>query len=89
MSSGLHAQKDCVEGDGYKGQRPLLRMGKGRADGGYGVVRQDERQDRQRDDDTQVGVGALKVVVLFAIFPGADQKRYADHSVENDHDHSY
>ena len=86
VASGLHRQKDGVKADRGKDEKALLRVGKRRPLGGDGEGRQHQTEHDQRHHRAEIGVGPLQIIALFAVTPGADQQREADHAVENDHD---
>ena len=53
--------------------------------GGPREVRQDERDDRERHDQSEIGRRPLQIVVLLMVPETAEQQRQADHPVQDDH----
>ena len=86
MPAGLHGEEGGIQSDAHQPEEGLLCRGQGGSGGGLGVVRHDEAQHRQRDDDAQVGIRTLEVVVLLPVPPGPEQQRRAHHAVQDDHD---
>jgi hypothetical protein len=41
----------------------------------------------QRNDHSEIGIGALKIILLLFMAPTAEEQRQADHAVEDYHDH--
>ena len=60
--------------------RVLARIGRG-----LGVVRNDQREHRERGDDHEEGPRAREIVLLLPIAHRAEQQRRADHAVQPDH----
>ena len=87
MPAGLHCQKRGVEADSNQREKFFLCVRQGRTGRGLSEIRQDQRQHHQGDDDGEIGVGALKIVLLLAMAPTAEEQRQADHAVEDDHHH--
>jgi hypothetical protein len=87
MPAGLHRQKRGVEADPNQREKHLLGVRQVRTWRGLSEIRQDQRQHHQCDDDSEIGVGALKIVLLLAMTPAAEEQRQADHAVEDNHHH--
>ena len=63
-----------------------MESGEGGADGGAGVVWEDEAKDSEREDHHEEGVGTVEIVGLLVVPDSSEEKGDAHETVHHEHD---
>ena len=76
-ADGSAREKSGVQAETDQREKGVLVMGQGRTHCRLVKSEHDEGEYHQWNDHAEIGVGALKIVLLFAMAPGAEQQRQA------------
>ena len=85
VANGLDEDEGEIEDQRYRADEDELNRRVDRAEGRDGVVRQHQRQRRQRAQHGQRRGGALELERLLVVKPGAEDKAQSDNAVGDDH----
>jgi hypothetical protein len=85
MLDGLHEHKHAPKDQRHEADALELQNGIGRAGGGLGEVRQDQRQRRQSPEYGERRGRALKLEGLLEVLARPKHEAEPDNAIENDH----
>ena len=85
MANGLDGQKHAVKENREQRKEERLHLRQRRVGRGPREVRQNERDDRERHDQSEIRRRPLQIVILLVVPETAKQQRQADDPVQDDH----